>query len=134
VTRGQEFIRESIRDLDPFDKKEAKKIPIRPTNQIPIRPTNLEKILARLPRWMQAKFAEHLKSLESKGQVMPTFKGVVEFLRDRAYVLNHPFFTRIQNETVTTHVKFKSTGKNSKFPHVIYGGFSMDFQKSTTGR
>ncbi|XP_068675583.1 uncharacterized protein [Montipora foliosa] len=39
---------------------------------------NLEKVITRLPRWMQAKFAEHLKSLERKGQLMPSFRDVVE--------------------------------------------------------
>ena len=48
---------------------------------------NLEKVIARLPKWMQAKFAERLNGLERKGQVMPSFKDVVEFLKERAYVL-----------------------------------------------
>lgn len=41
---------------------------------------NLEKVIARLPTWMQAKFAEHLKSLECKGRLKPNFKNVVDLL------------------------------------------------------
>ena len=55
---------------------------------------NLEKVIARLPKWMQSKFAEHLKNLERKGQKMPNFKDVVDFLKERAFVLSHPFFTK----------------------------------------
>ena len=55
---------------------------------------NLEKVIARLPKWMQSKFAEHLKNLERKGQKMPNFKDVVDFLKERAFVMSHPFFTK----------------------------------------
>ena len=55
---------------------------------------NLEKVIARLPRWMQSKIAEHLKNLERKGQTMPNFKDIVDFLKERAFVLSHPFFTK----------------------------------------
>lgn len=55
---------------------------------------NLEKVIAWLPKWMQSKFAEHLKNLERKGQKMPNFKDVVDFLKERAFVLSHPFFTK----------------------------------------
>ena len=54
---------------------------------------NLEKVIKRLPKWMQAKFAERLKRVESEGHAMPTFKDVVDFLKERAFVLNHPFFS-----------------------------------------
>ncbi|XP_068723426.1 uncharacterized protein [Montipora capricornis] len=66
---------------------------------------NLEKVITRLPRWMQAKFAEHLKSLERKGQLMPSFREVVDFLKERAYVLNHSFFSVELNEAAPTRVK-----------------------------
>ncbi|XP_068676111.1 uncharacterized protein [Montipora foliosa] len=59
---------------------------------------NLEKVITRLPRWMQAKFAEHLKSLEGRGWLMPSFRNVVDFLKERAYVLNHLFFIVGLNE------------------------------------
>ena len=59
---------------------------------------NLEKMILRLPKWAQAKFREHLKKLERQGQIMPTFKDVVEFLNDRADVANHPFFTSSSTE------------------------------------
>ena len=54
---------------------------------------NLE-VIARLPKWMQSKFAEHLKNLEREGQTIPNFKDVVDFLMERAFVLSHPFFTK----------------------------------------
>ena len=66
---------------------------------------NLEKVITRLPRWMQAKFAEHLKSLERKGQLMPSFRDVVDFLKERAYVLKHPFFSVGLSEAAPTRVK-----------------------------
>ena len=56
---------------------------------------NLEKIISRLPKWMQSKFAEHLKKIELGGRAMPTFKDVVDFLRERANVANHPFFSNL---------------------------------------
>ena len=55
---------------------------------------NLEKVIARLPRWMQSKIAEDLKNLERKGQTMPNFKDIVDFLKERAFVQSHPFFTK----------------------------------------
>ena len=33
-------------------------------------------------KWMQAKFAERLKRLQSEGNMMPTFKDVVDFLKE----------------------------------------------------
>ena len=54
---------------------------------------NLEKMISRLPKWMQSKFAEHLRKNEQGGRVMPTFKDVVDFLRERASVASHPFFS-----------------------------------------
>ena len=63
----------------------------------------------RLPKWMQAKFAERLKRLEGEGHAMPTFKHVVDFLRERAFILNHPFFSAGSRENVVS--KFKSRGK-----------------------
>jgi len=44
--------------------------------------------MTRLPRVIQARFVEHLNKLEKRGQsYMPTFKNVVDFLRDRADVI-----------------------------------------------
>ncbi|XP_068712758.1 uncharacterized protein [Montipora foliosa] len=70
---------------------------------------NLEKVIMRLPKWMQAKFAKRLKCLEGEGHAMPTFKHVVDFLRERAFILNHPFFSAGSRENVVS--KFKSRGK-----------------------
>ena len=55
---------------------------------------NLEKMILRLPRWAQGKFAEYLKKIERDGATMPTFRNIVEFLKDRADVANHPFFSK----------------------------------------
>ena len=68
---------------------------------------NLEKVIRRLPKWMQGKFAERLKRRESEGHMMPTFKDVVDFLKERAFVLNHPFFSRGSGENVSPKVKFR---------------------------
>ena len=40
---------------------------------------NLEKAIMWLPKWLQAKFVERLKRLESEGHMIPTFKDVVDF-------------------------------------------------------
>lgn len=66
---------------------------------------NLEKILSRLSRGAQGKFVEHLNSLERKGQVMPSFKDVVDFLRDRAHVVNHPFLSQSSQPISKVQVK-----------------------------
>lgn len=68
---------------------------------------NLEKVIMRLPKWMQTKFAERLKHMESKGHMMPTFKDVVDFLKERAFVLNHPFFSGGSGENMASRVKSK---------------------------
>ena len=65
---------------------------------------NLEKVIKRLPKWMQDKFAERLKRLESEGHAMLTFKDVVDFLKERAFVLNYPFFSAGRCENVVTRV------------------------------
>ena len=36
----------------------------------------------RLPKWLQAKFAERLKRLESEGHMIPTLKDIVDFLKE----------------------------------------------------
>jgi len=41
---------------------------------------NFEKMILRLPKWAQAKYREHVKKLEHQGQIMPSFKDVVNFL------------------------------------------------------
>lgn len=69
---------------------------------------NLEKVIMRLPKWMQAKFAERLKRLESDGHAMPTFKDVVDFLKERAFVLNHPFFSSGSGENMAAKNRSKS--------------------------
>ena len=66
---------------------------------------NLEKMILRLPKWAQAKFREHLKKLEHQGQIMPSFKDVVDFLNDRADVANHPFFSSSSTETKPPNFK-----------------------------
>ena len=43
---------------------------------------NLEKMILRLPRWARG------------GSTMPTFHNIVDFLKDRADVANHPFFSK----------------------------------------
>ena len=57
---------------------------------------NLEKMILRLPKWAQTRFGEQLRKLESDGKSMPTFKDVVSYLNDRAYVANHPFFSKVR--------------------------------------
>ena len=64
----------------------------------------LEKVIMRLPKWTQAKFAERLKLLESEGHMVQTFKDIVDFLQGRAFVLNHPFFSRGSGENVSAEV------------------------------
>ena len=54
--------------------------------------SNLEKVILRLPRWLQGRFCEHLVKLQKQGRIMPTFLHVVKFLNDWAEVANHPFF------------------------------------------
>ena len=78
----------------------------------------LEKVIMRLPKWMQAKFAERLKGLESEGHMMPTFKDIVDFLKERAFVLNHPFLSRGSGENVSPKVKsrIKPPQVNPKVP------------------
>ena len=49
---------------------------------------------------MQAKFAERLKRLESEGHMMPNVKNTVDLLKERAFVLNHPFFGSGSGENV----------------------------------
>ena len=86
---------------------------------------NLEKVIAQL----QAKFAERLNGLERKGQVMPSFKDVVDFLKKRAHVSNHPFFSGGRGETMTPRSKPGSRGVTSRLsacttttakPHRLY--------------
>jgi hypothetical protein len=55
---------------------------------------NLEKMILRLSKWDQGKFAEYLKKIERDGSTMPTFRNIVEFLKERADVANHPFFSK----------------------------------------
>jgi hypothetical protein len=52
-----------------------------------------EKMMLRLPRWAQGKFAEYLKKIERDGSTMPTFDNIADFLKDRANVANHHFFS-----------------------------------------
>lgn len=39
--------------------------------------------------------------------MMPTFKDVVDFLKERAFVLNHPFFSGGSGENMASRVKSK---------------------------
>ena len=61
--------------------------------------SNLEKVILRLPRWLQDRFREHLVKLQKQGITMPTFLDVVKFLNDRAEVAKHPFFTQNSYES-----------------------------------
>ena len=74
---------------------------------------NLEKMILRLPKWAQGKFCEDLRKLESQGRVMPTFKDVVYFLNDRAYVANHPLFSSPISEMKTPYSKTPAPKFNS---------------------
>ena len=75
---------------------------------------NLEEAIARLPKWMQAKFAESLNGLEREGQVMPSFKDSIDFLKGRAYVSTHPFFSGGYEETMTSRSKPRRRGVTSR--------------------
>ena len=59
---------------------------------------NLDKVILKLPKWLQDKFRENLKRLERQGRIMPTFKDVVECLNDLADLANNPFFTSVSTE------------------------------------
>ena len=85
---------------------------------------NLENVIARLPKWMQSKCAEHLKNLERKGQKMPNFKDVVHFLKERAFVLCHPFFTKSGTPKGFT---YSLTARNPEFCR-FYRKFSKLYQ------
>ncbi|XP_068691584.1 uncharacterized protein [Montipora foliosa] len=61
--------------------------------------SNLQKVILRLPRWLQDRFREHLVKLQKQGIIMPTLLDVVKFFNDRAEVANHPFFTENSYET-----------------------------------
>ena len=64
---------------------------------------NLERIVARLPKWAQTKFIETVNK-KRKDKEMPSFKDVVEFLKDRADVVNHPFFSKSETATKIVNV------------------------------
>ena len=51
--------------------------------------SNLEKVILRLPRWLQVRFREHFMKLQKQGIIIATFLDVV----------NHPFFTQNSYET-----------------------------------
>ena len=71
---------------------------------------NLEKVILRLPKWLQDKFREHLKKLQRQGRIIPTFKDIVEFLNDRADLANHPFFTT--SSEVKSHKRIEDRDKS----------------------
>ena len=73
---------------------------------------HLEKVILRLPKWLQDKFREHLKKLQRQGRIIPTFKDIVEFLNDRADLANHPFFTT--SSEVKPHKRIEDRDK----PHL----------------
>lgn len=58
---------------------------------------NLEKVIARLPKWMQSKLAEHLKNLERKGQKMPKFQGCCRFPQGESVCPEPPFLYQVRN-------------------------------------
>ena len=74
---------------------------------------NLEKVILRLPKWLQDKFREHLKTLQRQGRIIPTFKDIVKYLNDRADLANHPFFT-----TSYTEVKSYKRNDDRDKPHL----------------
>ena len=71
---------------------------------------NLEKVILRLPKWLQDKFREHLKKLQRQRRIIPTFKDIVEFLNDRADLANHPFFTT--SSEVKSHKRIEDRDKS----------------------
>lgn len=57
---------------------------------------HLERIIRRLPKHLQNKFAVKLYELENReGRHMPLFSDVVEFIQYSAAVATHPFFSYI---------------------------------------
>lgn len=89
---------------------------------------NLEKMMSRLPRWIQTKFVEHLNKLERKGQTLPSFKDVVDFLRDKADIANHPFLAKPSFEGVLPNLKSYNTKPKPTTPR------SSFFTTSTTSK
>ena len=79
---------------------------------------NLAKVVMRIPKRMEAKFSEPLKRLEIEGDAMPTFKYVVDFLKERAFVLNHPIFSGRSRENAFTRVKL--SGKPPVTPRSLF--------------
>ena len=71
---------------------------------------NLEKMILRLPRWPQGKFAEYLKKIERGSSTMPTIHNIVDFLKDRADVA----FT-------LSSVKHRKVMEMRKFSKVVKG-------------
>ena len=55
---------------------------------------NLEKMILRLPKWAQGKLAEYLKKIERGGSTMPTFRNIVDYLKECVDVANHSFFSK----------------------------------------
>ena len=90
---------------------------------------NLEKIILRLPKWAQAKFREHLKKLEHQGQIMPSFKDVVNFLNDRADVAYHPFFSSSSAETKPPSFK-RQDANDHRFTTLTTEGQKEDSENS----
>ena len=74
----------------------------------------LERIIQRLPKWAQTRFVETVNK-RRRNQEMPTFKDVVDFLKERAEVMNHPFFSKPQNETAskTSHPSLNARASQS---------------------
>ena len=94
---------------------------------------NLEKMILRLPKWAQAKFREHLKKLEHQGGIMPTFKNVANFFKDRADVANHPFFSSSSAETKPPNSKMPNTNDQTsplKFTTLTTEGTKKDSEDS----
>ena len=79
---------------------------------------NLEKMILRLQKWAQGKFAEYLKKIERSGSTMPTFHNIVDFLKDRADVANHPFFSK--------------TSESNRDEKVFGGGQRRSSERRTT--
>ena len=77
----------------------------------------LEKVILRLPKWLQDKFRERLKKLKRQGRIIPTFKDIVEFLNveflnDQADLANYPFYT------TSSEVKSHKRNEDRDKPHL----------------
>ena len=64
---------------------------------------NLERMIWRV----------HLKKNERDGRAIPAFGNVVDFLKDRDNVANHPFFSKSLEQNREKHTKNSSEKRGS---------------------